>query len=85
LRTRLGCPSLGPRVGRGCATAEKIGKASTIEEDEPLREMVVSEADLVDIANSLDRTEKAVKARAYILRLLLRRFGIRRRGLSRLG
>jgi len=65
--------------------AEKIGKAWTIEEDERLREMVVSEAIFADIANSLGRTEKAFNARAYILRLSLRRVGVRRRGLSRWG
>jgi hypothetical protein len=63
--------------------AGKTGKAWTIEEDERLRAMVISGANLVDIAASLGRTEKATQARAYSLRLLLRRIGVRRRGLSR--
>jgi hypothetical protein len=53
--------------------AEKTGKAWTNEEDERLRELVVSEAEFANIAKSLCRTEKAVKARAYILGLSLRR------------
>ncbi|WP_210253909.1 SANT/Myb-like DNA-binding domain-containing protein [Bradyrhizobium sp. S69] len=65
--------------------AEKNAKTWTNEEDERLRELVVSEAEFADIAKSLGRTEKAVKARAYILRLSLRRIGVRRRGLSRWG
>jgi hypothetical protein len=65
--------------------AEKISKAWTIEEDERLREMVTSEADFADIANSLGRTGKAIKARAYILRLSLRRLGVTRRDLSTSG
>jgi hypothetical protein len=44
--------------------AEKTGKAWTNEEDERLRELVVSEAEFANIAKSLCRTEKAVKARA---------------------
>jgi hypothetical protein len=65
--------------------AEKTARAWTNEEDQRLRELVVSEAEFADIAKSLGRTEKAVKARAYILRLSLRRIGVRRRGLSRWG
>jgi hypothetical protein len=64
---------------------ENAAKAWTIEEDERLREMVVSEVDFAEIANSLGRSEKAVKGRAYILRLSLRRVGVRRRGLSKWG
>jgi hypothetical protein len=64
--------------------AEKIVQAWTIEEDERLRKMVVSEAVFADIANGLGRTEKVIKARAYILRLSLRRLGVRRRHLVEL-
>jgi hypothetical protein len=63
--------------------AGKSGRAWTIEEDERLRKMIISGVHLVDIAMSLGRTEKATQARAYSLRLLLRRIGVRRRSPSR--
>jgi hypothetical protein len=65
--------------------AVKIGKAWTIEEDQRLRELIISEADFTDISRSLGRSEKAVKARAYILRLSLRRINVRRRDMVELG
>jgi hypothetical protein len=64
---------------------EKTGTVWTSEEDQKLRELVASGADLAEIAKSLDRTPSAAKARAYKLRLLLGRSGVRRRGLSRWG
>jgi hypothetical protein len=64
---------------------EKTGTVWTIEEDQKLRELVASGTDLADVAKSLSRTLSAVKARAYALRLLLGRSGVRRRGLSRWG
>jgi len=67
------------------AMAEKTGTVWTSEEDQKLREFVASGADLAEIAKSLDRTPSAAKARAYKLRLLLGRSGVRRRGLSRWG
>jgi hypothetical protein len=65
--------------------AANTAKVWTAEEDDRLRGLVAADADLVDIAKSLGRTEKAVKARSYILRLSLRRIGVRRRGLSKWG
>jgi hypothetical protein len=59
--------------------AVNSGKVWTIQEDERLRELVASGAALPEIANALDRTVAATKTRAYILRLVLRRIGVRRR------
>jgi hypothetical protein len=65
--------------------AENAAKVWTAEEDDRLRNLVAAGADLADIAKSLGRTEKATQARAYILPLTLRRFVVRRRGLSKWG
>jgi hypothetical protein len=54
-------------------------------EDERLRELAASGASLSEIAEKLDRTESGTKTRAYTLRVKLRRFGARRRGLSKWG
>jgi hypothetical protein len=67
------------------ATAKNSGKRWSPEEDERLRELAVSSATPVEIAEKLNRTESATKARAYILRVGLRRFRAKRRGLSNWG
>jgi hypothetical protein len=67
------------------AMAENSRKPWTAEEDEQLRQLVVSGDPLAEIAEKLDRTESAAKARAYFLRVPLGRFGAKRRGLSRWG
>ena len=65
--------------------AENTGKPWTAEEDERLRQLVVSGAPIDQIAEGLDRTEKSVRSRAYLLGVPLRRFGSKRRGLPRWG
>ena len=64
---------------------ENSGKLWTTQEDERLRELAASGAALAEIAEKLDRTVSATKARAYILRVMLGRFGTKRRDLSRWG
>jgi hypothetical protein len=61
------------------ATAKNSGRQWSPEEDERLRELAVSSATPVEIAEKLNRTESATKARAYILRVGLRRFRTKRR------
>ncbi len=61
------------------AKAENSGKLWTAQEDERLRELAVSSATPFEIAAKLNRTEAATKARAYVLRVGLRRFRARRR------
>jgi len=51
------------------------GKPWTAEEDEILRTEIVSGASRCAISQKLGRSESAVKARAYILRLSLRPSG----------
>ncbi len=48
-------------------------KAWTSDEDERLRELVISNASLFDIALELGRTVVAVKARAHAIGIALRR------------
>jgi hypothetical protein len=67
------------------ATAKNSGRQWSPEEDERLRELAVSSATPAEIAEKLNRTESATKARAYILRVALRRFKPRRRDLSKWG
>jgi hypothetical protein len=57
----------------------------TPELDKVLREEVVAGTSLLAIAKKLGRSESAIKARAYTLRLSLRSFGTRRREISRWG
>ena len=54
-------------------------------EDERLRELAVSSATLSEIAEKLNRTKSATQARAYTLRVGLRRFRTQRRSLSKWG
>jgi len=61
------------------ARAENSGKLWTAQEDERLRELAASSATPSEIAAKLNRTEAATKARAYTLRVGLRRFRARRR------
>jgi hypothetical protein len=57
-------------------------KAWTSDENERLRELIISNASVIDIAADLGRTVKAVRARAHALRIALgRSFG----SLGRLG
>ena len=67
------------------AMRENSGKPWTPQEDERLREFAASGAALIEIAEKLNRTVPATKTRAYIIRVLLRRFGAKRRGLSKWG
>jgi hypothetical protein len=67
------------------AMAENSRKPWTAEEDERLRQLVVSGASVGEIAEKLDRTEPAAEASAYFLRVTLGRFGAKRRGISRWG
>jgi hypothetical protein len=67
------------------AKAENSGKQWSAEEDERLRELAVSSATAAEIAEELNRTVSGTKARAYILHIGLRRFTVRRRGLSKWG
>jgi hypothetical protein len=48
-------------------------KAWTSDEDERLRELVISNVSVIDIAADLGRTVKAVRARAHALRIALGR------------
>ena len=54
------------------------GKLWSAEEDERLRELAVTGANPSEIAAKLNRTEAAIKARAHVLRVGLRRFRARR-------
>jgi hypothetical protein len=65
------------------ATAKNSGRQWSPEEDERLRELAVSSATPAEIAEKLNRTESATKARAYVLRVGLRRFRAKRRDLSK--
>src|SRR2546429_3579378 len=67
------------------ATAKNSGRQWSPEEDERLRELAVSSATPSEIAEKLNRTESATKARAYVLRAGLRRFRAKRRSLSKWG
>jgi hypothetical protein len=67
------------------AMRENSGKPWTPEEDERLRELAASGAGLIEIAEKLNRTVPATKARAYIIRVMFGRFGAKRRGLSKWG
>jgi hypothetical protein len=67
------------------ARAENSGKLWTVQEDERLRELAVSSANPSGIAAKLNRTEAATKARAYVLRVGLRRFRTKRRSLPKWG
>jgi hypothetical protein len=59
----------------GETDAKKINnaKAWTSDEDKRLRELVISNASVFDIAADLGRTVKAVRARAHALRIALGR------------
>ena len=48
-------------------------KAWTSDENERLRELIISNASVIDIAADLGRTVKAVRARAHALRIALGR------------
>jgi hypothetical protein len=65
------------------ALPENSGKPWAPQEDERLRELAASGAALAEIAEKLNRTASATKSRAYILRVMLGRFGAKRRGLSK--
>jgi hypothetical protein len=54
-------------------------KAWTLDQDERLRELIISNASVIDIAADLGRTVKAVRARAHTLRIALgrSRFGVK--------
>jgi hypothetical protein len=67
------------------ARAENSGKLWTAHEDERLRELAASSATPSEIAAKLNRTVAATKARAYVLRVGLRRFRAKRRDLSKWG
>jgi hypothetical protein len=64
---------------------ENSGKPWTPEEDERSRELAASGAGLTEIAEKLNRTVPATKARAYIIRVKFGRFGAKLRGLSKSG
>ena len=65
----LGCP------GPGETETKKLNKAKawTSGEDERLRQLIISNASVIDIAADLGRTVKAVRARALRLRIALGR------------
>jgi hypothetical protein len=65
--------------------ADRPAKLWTPDEDSRLRRMVESDTNLADIAVSLGRSQKAVKSRAYSLRLSFKRLGVARRHLSKWG
>jgi hypothetical protein len=71
--------------GEMTARAENSGKLWTAQEDERLRELAASSATPSEIAAKLNRTEAATMARAYALRVALRRFRAKRRDLSKWG
>jgi hypothetical protein len=50
------------------------------EEDDILRQTALAGTSAAEIASAVGRTESAVRARAYVLRVLLRPVGIRRSG-----
>jgi len=53
-------------------------KRWTAEEDNVLRQAALAGNSVTEIASMLGRTEPAVRARAYFLKVLLRSVGIRR-------
>jgi hypothetical protein len=58
---------------RRTETKKSNAKAWTSGEDERLRQLVISNASVIDIAADLGRTVKAVRARALRLRIALGR------------
>jgi hypothetical protein len=64
-------------------TMHAKSKPWTPEDDEALRKEITSGASLLAVSQRLGRTEAAVKARAYILRLSLRTIGVKRRDSSK--
>jgi hypothetical protein len=65
--------------------ARRTAKVWTAEEDERLRQMVVADVSLADMAVTLGRSDGAVKSRTYFLRLSRKRVGVSRRALSKWG
>ena len=61
--------------GPGETETKKLNKAKawTLGEDERLRQLIISNASVIDIAADLGRTVKAVRARALSLRIALGR------------
>ena len=55
-------------------------KRWTDDEDAILRREALAGSTVAEIASAVGRTESAVRARAYVLRVLLRPVGIGRRG-----
>jgi hypothetical protein len=55
-------------------------KRWTDDEDAILRQEALAGSTVIDIATILKRSESAVRTRAYVLGILLRAVGIRRRG-----
>jgi hypothetical protein len=51
----------------------------TDDEDAILRREALAGTTVIDIASMLERSESAVRTRAYTLRILLRAIGVRRR------
>jgi hypothetical protein len=54
-------------------TKKPSNTAWTADENERLRELIISNASVIDIAADLGRTVKAVRARAHALRIALGR------------
>jgi hypothetical protein len=72
-----------PPVGRAWALGEEMRsdtKRWTTEEDDILRQAALAGTSVAEIAGAVGRTKSAVRARAYVLRVLLRPVGNRRRG-----
>lgn len=72
-----------PAASRAWALGEEMRsdtKRWTTEEDDILRQAALAGTSVAEIAGAVGRTESAVRARAYVLRVLLRPVGIRRRG-----
>jgi len=65
--------------------AENKRKPWTADEDERLRQLILSNASAASAAEQLDRTVAAITARAYVIGVTLRRFQARRRQLSKWG
>jgi hypothetical protein len=54
----------------------------TDDDDAVLRREALAGSPVIDIASILERSESAVRTRAYVLRILLRAVGVRRRSSS---
>jgi hypothetical protein len=62
-----------------CETPRAASRPWAVADDDQLKELAVSGASFPTMVERLNRTEAAIRARAYFLDIPLRRVGVRRR------